>query len=156
MSNSFVSSGIAKEKMAVNGYQEINNNIFSSVFSPWGVVGAGLVHSSANDLMRSGLNFSSGALGGKGLIRKMLTPLPVLTDGGVVINDHCSYCFGLELGKEDSGKVYCHLGSTFGRESYFLRSQDEGFTIVVLSNIEDYKVTDAAEKLLNIRKVMDN
>ena len=152
MSNSFVSNGLAKERKAVSGYQEVKENSFSSVFSPWGVVGAGLVHSSANDLMKWGLNFSSGLLGGEDLIRKMLIPLPNLTDGGILIEDHCPYCFGLELEQRATGEEYCHLGSTFGRESYFLRSQNEGFTMVVLSNIEDYDVTGAAEKLLNSRR----
>ncbi|WKX25648.1 serine hydrolase domain-containing protein [Tatumella ptyseos] len=150
MRHSFVSDGLNKEQKAVTGYQKFNNT-FYSIFSPWGVVGAGLVHSSVTDLLKWGRNFLSGSLGGQRLLNKMLTPLPSLTDAGIVIEDHCSYCFGLELEKEDFGDVYCHAGSTFGRESYFLRSQEEGFTLVVLSNIEDYDVSGIAEQLLHSR-----
>ncbi|MBK0079848.1 hypothetical protein IAE49_10345 [Kosakonia sp. S58] len=55
----------------------------------------------------------------------MLTPLPGLTDAGIMVEEHNSYCFGIELDKNASGEIYCHLGSTFGRESYFIRSQHE-------------------------------
>lgn len=149
MSNSFVSDGSDKGKLAVSGYQKKDNGIFQPVFSPWEVIGAGLVHSSANDLMRWGMNFCSGSVGGDTLIRKMLTPLPGSSDTGTVIEEHSPYCFGLELDEEFSGAVYCHLGSTFGSESYFIRSQYEGFTVAVLSNIEEYDVAAAAVKVFN-------
>lgn len=149
MHNSFVSDGLARMEVAVSGYHKNENNVFSPVFSPWGVMGAGLVHSSAGDLMKWGLNFSSGLVGGDELIRKMLTPLPRLTDAGIMVEEHSSYCFGIELDKNASGEIYCHLGSTFGRESYFIRSQHENFTLVILSNIEDYDVSATALKLFN-------
>lgn len=84
MRHSFVSDGLNKEQKAVTGYQKFNNT-FYSIFSPWGVVGAGLVHSSVTDLLKWGRNFLSGSLGGQRLLNKMLTPLPSLTDAGIVI-----------------------------------------------------------------------
>lgn len=155
MSKSFVSKGLAREKVAVNGYHKNENNAFSSVYSPWGVIGAGLVHSSANDLMKWGLNFCTGLVGGDELIKKMLTPLPKFTDTGNMIEEHSSYCFGIELDEDASGEIYCHLGSTFGRESYFIRSQHKGFTLAVLSNIENYDVSATALKLFNGMMAMD-
>lgn len=149
MNDSFVSDGVSMEKESVSGYQEKDNNIFFPVHSPWGVTGAGLVHSSANDLMKWGLNFSSGLVGGKELIRKMLIPLPLTTDTNIMIEDHNSYCFGIELDEDKSGKIYCHQGSTFGRETYFLRSQEAAYTLAVLSNIEDYDVCSIAVRLFN-------
>ncbi|HIE1221361.1 TPA: serine hydrolase domain-containing protein [Serratia marcescens] len=149
MTNSFISNGLERNKVAVSGYQKKENDVFFPVFSPWGVIGAGLVHSSANDLMKWGLNFSSGVVGGYELIRKMLTPLPEITDAGIMIEEHSSYCFGIELDEDVSGEIYCHLGSTFGRESYFIRSQHEGFTLAILSNIEDYDVAATALKLFD-------
>lgn len=155
MSKSFVYDGLATEKMSVSGYHKNENNVFSPVFSPWGVTGAGLVHTSANDLMKWGLNFCTGLVGGDELIRKMLTPLPRLTNTGVMIEEYSPYCFGLELDEDASGEIYCHLGSTFGRESYFIRSQHKGFTLVVLSNIENYDVSATAFKLFNGMMAMD-
>lgn len=149
MNDSFVSDGVSMEKESVRGYQEKDNNIFLPVHSPWGVTGAGLVHSSANDLMKWGLNFSSGLVGGKELIRKMLTPLPLTTDTNIRIEDHNSYCFGIELDEDKSGEIYCHQGSTFGRETYFVRSQDAAYTLAVLSNIEGYDVCSMAVRLFN-------
>ena len=149
MHDSFVSDGVSMEKESVSGYQEKDNNIFFPVRSPWGVTGAGLVHSSANDLMKWGLNFSSGLVGGKELIRKMLTPLPLITDTNIMIEDHISYCFGIELDEDKSGKFYCHQGSTFGRETYFVRSQEAAYTLAVLSNIEGYDVCSMAVRLFN-------
>ncbi|MBK0079847.1 beta-lactamase family protein [Kosakonia sp. S58] len=49
MHNSFDSDGLARMEVAVSGYHKNENNVFSPVFSPWGVMGAGLVHSSAGD-----------------------------------------------------------------------------------------------------------
>ena len=148
MTNSFVSNGLSVEKRAVSGYQKEGPNGFVKVFSPWAVRGAGLVHSSASDLMKWGLNFSSGNVGGKTLIEKMLVPLPEHNKDGIRIVDHSAYCFGLGLDKNGSSNIYCHLGSTFGRESCFIRSQDAGYTAVVLSNIEGYDVLSLAPKLL--------
>lgn len=148
MRHSFVFEG-GSEKRAVSGYQKNESNVFSPVFSPWEVVGAGLVYSSASDLMKWGLNFCSGLAGGDKLIKKMLTPLPELTEAGVRVEEYSPYCFGIELDEDASGEIYCHLGSTFGRESYFLRSQQKGFTLAVLSNIEEYDVSATAVKLFN-------
>ncbi|MDH2067207.1 serine hydrolase domain-containing protein [Pantoea sp. GD03673] len=148
MSHSFVFEGNS-EKRAVSGYQKKENNVFAPVFSPWDVVGAGLVYSSASDLMKWGLNFCSGLVGGKELIKRMLTPLPALTEAGVMIEEYSPYCFGIERDEDASGEIYCHLGSTFGRESYFIRSQQKGFTLTVLSNIEEYDVSATALKLFN-------
>ena len=39
-----------------------------------------------------------------------------------------------------SGKIYCHQGDTFGRETYFVHSLDAAFTLAVLSDIEDYDI----------------
>lgn len=155
MSKSFISDGLAREKVAVSGYHKNEDNTFSPVFSPWGVTGAGLVHSSANDLMKWGLNFFTGLLGGDELIRKLLTPLPRLTDTGITIEEYSSYCFGIELDEDASGEIYCHLGSTFGRESYFIRSQHKSFTLAVLSNIENYDVSATALKLFKGMMAMD-
>lgn len=155
MSKSFVSDGLAREKVVVSGYHKNEDNTFSPVFSPWGVTGAGLVHSSANDLMKWGLNFCTGLVGGDELIRKLLTPLPKLTDTGIMIGEHSSYCFGLELDEDVSGEIYCHLGSAFGRESYFIRSQHKSFTLAVLSNIENYDVSATALKLFKGMMAME-
>ncbi len=149
MNDSFVSDGVSRGKEAVSGYEEKDKDIFVPVNSPWGVTGAGLVHSSANDLMKWGLNFSSGLVGGKALIKKMFTPLSQTTDAGILIEDHSAYCFGIELEEGASGKFYCHQGSTFGGETYFVRSQDAAYTLAVLSNIEGYDVCSMAERLCN-------
>lgn len=79
----------------------------------------------------------------------MLTPLPKFNDAGIMIEDHGPYCFGIELDEDVSGEIYCLFGSTFGRESYFIRSQQEGFTVAILSNIEEYDVSATALKLFN-------
>ncbi|WP_421506028.1 serine hydrolase domain-containing protein [Erwinia rhapontici] len=149
MNNSFVFDGLSMDKGTVNGYQKNDNDIFVPVYSPWEVTGAGLVHSSVSDLMKWGQNFSSGLVGGKELIRKMLTPLPLTNDTNIMIEDHNSYCFGIELDEDKSGRIYCHQGSTFGRETYFVRSQDAAYTLAVLSNIEGYDVCSMAVRLYN-------
>ena len=155
MKNSFVYNGLMQSELAVSGYQKKQDDFFSPVYSPWDVIGAGLIHSSANDLMKWGLNFSSASVGGDELIQKMLTPLPGFTDEGIMIEDHNPYCFGIELEEGALGRLYYHLGSTFGRESYFIRSQCQGFTLAVLSNIEDYDVSSVALKLYNQMNLKD-
>lgn len=149
MKNSFVSSGLIKERFSVTGYELNEKKEFSPVFSPWGVIGAGLVFSTANDLMKWGMNFSSGFVGGKELIKKMLTPLPVFNGSGIKIEGHSPYCFGIERDEDSSGEIYCHLGSTFGGESYFIRSEYNGFTLVALSNVENYDVSATADNIFN-------
>ena len=73
-----------------------------------------------------------------------------------MIEEHSSYCFGIELDEDASGEIYCHLGSTFGSQSYFIRSQHKSFTLAVLSNIESYDVSATALKLFKGMMAMDD
>lgn len=156
MKNSFISNGISMAKKPVTGYEMDTQGSFVISSSPWDVTGAGLVHSSANDLMKWGANFSTGTIGGKELIKKMLTPLPKKLAKGENIEDYVPYCFGIEYENNELGENYCHQGSTFGRESYFIRSQHKGFTLVVLSNIESFNIISIANKLYAAINSIDN
>lgn len=155
MNRSFLAEEAGDKSRSVTGYIRTVQGKYEVSHSLWEVFGASLICSSANDLIKWGNNFSTGQVGGKKLIDRMLSPLSNIGENGERIDDFQPYCFGLQAEESEVGIVYNHGGSTFGGESHFSRSQHQGFTLAVLSNIEDYDVVGLAEKLRSGLNLID-
>lgn len=156
MSRSFLAAEGGDNSRRVTGYIRSEQSQYEVSESPWDVFGASLVYSSVNDLMKWGNNFSTGQVGGRKLIDKMLSPLSEIGEHGECISDFEPYCFGLQAEESELGVIYNHQGSTFGGESHFSRSQNRSFTLAVLSNIEGYDTVDLAEKLCDGSVLFDH
>ncbi|AZG85516.1 class A beta-lactamase-related serine hydrolase [Pseudomonas syringae pv. pisi str. PP1] len=147
MEHTFILDGLSRDSRVASGYARGEGQTYALSRSPWNSLGASLVHSSAADLMKWGENFLTAKVGGHAVIEKMLTPLSPVNDRGEAIIEHSSYCFGISMEKDGRGVKFCHEGVTAGFSSYFVRSLEKGYTIAVLSNVEDYEVEQLATDL---------
>lgn len=148
MDHTFILEGASQDDRVATGYAKGDGRTYILSRNPWCSLGASLVHSSAADLMKWAENFLTGKVGGHVLIEKMLTPLALTNNRGVAIIGHSAYCFGISMEKDSNGVKFCHEGATAGFSSYFERSLEKGYSIAVLSNIEDYEVDQLAAALI--------
>lgn len=147
MRDTFILDGMSQDKRVATGYAKGSGGVYTASRNPWNSLGASLVHSSAADLMKWGENFLTAKVGGHAAIQKMLTPLARINERGEAIAEHSAYCFGLSMDEDGEGVRFCHEGGTAGFSSYFVRSLQKGYTLAVLSNIEDYDVEQLADDL---------
>lgn len=144
MEHTFVLDGLAQDDRVATGYITGASGIYTPSRNPWGSLGASLIHSSASDLMKWGKNFLTAKVGGHSIIERMLTPLAPVNQRGHVIMEHSAYCFGISREKDARGVKFCHDGATSGFTTYFARSMEKGYTIAILSNLEDFQVEHLA------------
>lgn len=147
MEHTFILDGLSRDDRVASGYARGDGQTYALSRSPWNCLGASLVHSSAADLMKWGENFLTAKVGGHAVIGKMLTPLAPVNHRGEAIIEHSSYCFGISMEKDGKGVKFCHEGVTAGFSSYFERSLEKGYTLAILSNVEDYEVEQLAAEL---------
>ncbi|MFB9037891.1 serine hydrolase domain-containing protein [Xanthomonas arboricola] len=144
MRHTFILDGMSQDMRTATGYAKSHSGTFAISRNPWNSLGASLVHSSAADLMKWGKNFLTAEVGGYAVIQKMLIPLAKKNQRGEAIIEHSPYCFGISMDNDGAGIKFCHEGGTAGFSTYFARSLDKGYTLAVLSNIEDYDVEELA------------
>ncbi|SDI24945.1 CubicO group peptidase, beta-lactamase class C family [Pseudomonas flavescens] len=147
MRDSFILDGMSEDGRVATGYAKDENGDYVVSRNPWNCIGASLVHSSASDLMKWGHNFFHAKVGGAAIIEKMLTPLSPNNNRGQPIADYSAYCFGLCREEGASGVKFCHDGGTAGFSTHFACSIEEGYTVAVLSNIEDHDAERLADEI---------
>ncbi|QPE16585.1 beta-lactamase family protein [Providencia rettgeri] len=149
MSNTFIVESYPVHTAIARGYRENTESGYQLSESLWTQTGDGAVHSNVLDLMKWGENYTSGKVGGKKLVEKMLQALPSHNRTGEVIEHHQQYAYGVIISQHFGLMHFEHSGGWAGYATYFLRIPDLGLTVAVLGNIEDldtqkiaYEITD--------------
>jgi hypothetical protein len=60
------------------------------------------------------------------------------------------YGFGWEISNIKGHKIVSHSGSWDGTSTFVLRCPDKGWSVMVLSNDEDFGASDAGEEIANL------
>ncbi|HEJ9626605.1 MULTISPECIES: serine hydrolase domain-containing protein [Proteus] len=150
MNDTFIVEEYPTINPIVSGYAENEQGNYELSESPWTHTGDGAVHSSVNDLMKWGENFSTAKVGGAELIAKMTQPFPNSTCEGKPIIDYEAYGFGLFINHTLGEISFEHSGGWMGTSTYFMRFPQSKLTITVLSNRENYDIDLLAAKAAKI------
>lgn len=149
MDNTFIVGSYPVHTTIARGYRETTACGYQLSESLWTQTGDGAVHANVLDLMKWGENYTSGIVGGKALVEKMLQALPPKNRIGKAIEDHQQYAYGVIISQHFGITHFEHSGGWSGCATYFLRLPDLGLTVAVLGNIEDldtqkiaYEITD--------------
>lgn len=148
MDNTFILDGVTQDNRVATGYIKDDSQKYTVSRCLWNPLGASLIHSSATDLMKWADNFLTGSVGGNSVIGKMLVPLASVNVREEAVIDHEDYCFGLWMDKDGDNVKFSHDGSTGGFSTYFERSLQKSYSLVILSNIEELNVEKMAAELI--------
>jgi CubicO group peptidase (beta-lactamase class C family) len=104
---------------------------------------AGALFSTVEDLHR----WDRAVAGGR------LVPATALTDGAVgapANHSPYTYGFGVFVGESRDHRIVTHTGEIDGFVSYYAAYPDDGFSVVILSNREDWRVLGLADAIEGI------
>ncbi len=132
------------------GYLKNEQGAYEIYESPWEHTGDGQVHTNIEDLVKWGQNFAEGTVGGKELVKRMGEIGPKTSPAGEIIIENEDYAFGLSIGEDFNTDYLEHSGLWGGYHSHFMRFLEEGLTIAVLSNYEDFNTEEYAKKIAEI------
>jgi CubicO group peptidase (beta-lactamase class C family) len=107
-------------------------------------VGATSLFTTVEDLAKWETNLDDGRVGGPAVLQAMHTR-GVLSNG-----DTLSYAFGLVIGEYRGLRTVGHSGGDAGFRSYVIRYPDEGFAVVILSNLGDFSPSSMAPRVADI------
>ncbi|CAG9407351.1 serine hydrolase domain-containing protein [Providencia alcalifaciens] len=149
MNSTFIVDSYPVHTVIARGYRSNPECGYQLSESLWTQTGDGAIHSNVLDLMKWGENYTTGKVGGKTLITKMLQALPPKNIAGDAIEHHESYAYGVIISQHFGITHFEHSGGWAGCTTYFLRIPDLGLTVAVLGNTEDldtqkmaYDITD--------------
>lgn len=150
MDNTFIVESYPVHTTIARGYRENTESGYQLSESLWTQTGDGAVHSNVIDLMKWGENYTSGKVGGKALVEKMLQALPLENRMGKAIEHHQQYAHGVIISQHFGLMHFEHSGGWAGCATYFLRLPDLGLTVAVLGNVEDLDTQKLAYEITNI------
>ncbi|MGG1664351.1 serine hydrolase domain-containing protein [Brevibacillus sp. NRS-1366] len=132
------------------GYSKNGQGAYEIYESPWEHMGDGAVHSNVEDLVKWGQNYTTGMVGGKDLVKRMIELGPKTSPTGQLIIDNEDYAFGVFLGGDFDCHYLEHSGGWASYPSHFMRFPEERLTIAVLSNDEAFESIEYAKKIAEI------
>ncbi|MEN8171788.1 MAG: serine hydrolase domain-containing protein, partial [Chloroflexota bacterium] len=128
----------------VTGYGTKENGSFRRYVKNEEAIGDGGVLTTVEDLFRWDQNFFDPKVGGDDFIRKMLGQ-GKLNNGSVL-----DYAFGLEHGMYRGLKTVGHGGSFIGFRSRILRFPEQAFTVICLSNLDNFQTLPPLQKIADL------
>ncbi|WP_090676597.1 serine hydrolase domain-containing protein [Paenibacillus tianmuensis] len=132
------------------GYSKNEQGAYEIYESPWEHMGDGAVHSTVEDLVKWGQNFTTGTVGGKDLVKRMSELGPKTSPSGEAIIDNEDYAIGVSIGKDLYRHYLEHSGGWAGYASHFMRFPEERLTIAVISNYDDADAEEYAKKIAEV------
>ncbi|MEY9979443.1 serine hydrolase domain-containing protein [Lysinibacillus sp. RC79] len=150
MNDTTIVDGYPTNISIARGYSKNEQGAFEIYESPWEHTGDGAVHTNVEDLVKWGQNFATGTVGGKELVKRMGEVGSKTSSAGELIIDNEDYAFGLSIGETFDSHYLEHSGQWAGYPSHFMRFLEEGLTIAVLSNYEDFDSEEYAVKIAEI------
>ena len=131
-------------KNRAEGYGTQKDGSFERRPSHNEITGDGGIWTTVNDLYLWDQNFSNPKVGGKEFISQMLTR------GMLNSGETLHYAFGLEHGEYRGLKTIGHGGSWVGFRSHVLRFPEKAFTVICLSNLEEFEPLMLAQQVADI------
>jgi CubicO group peptidase (beta-lactamase class C family) len=127
-------------------YSQKNTGGYASIQYIFDVVGDTGLLTNTDDLFLWDQNFYDNELGtgGQELIVRMLTP------GTLNSGEKLQYAFGLEIESYRGLDVIMHSGSAAGYVSELLRFPGQRFTVIVLSNLAEFRPTKLALQVADL------
>jgi len=132
------------------GYKKNEQGAYEIFESLWEHTGDGAVHTTVQDLVKWGQNFVTGTVGGKELVKRKGEIGPKTTSAGELIIENEDYAFGLSIGEEFDCYYLEHSGLWISYTAHFMRFLEDGLTIAVLSNYDDFDSEEYAIKIAEI------
>lgn len=132
------------------GYLKNKQGIYEIYESPWEHTGDGGAHTTVEDLVIWGENLTAGTVGGKDLMKRMSEIGPKISPTGETIIDDEEYAFGLEIADGYNCRYLEHSGRWVGYSSHFIRFPEDGLSIAVLSNYDEFDPHNYAYEIAEI------
>lgn len=136
-STSFVDRADQVIKNRAIAYQEEENQFVLNHFFNSAVVGDGMLYTNVEDLVRWSNNLSTGAVGGKGLIAKIITPGRL--NSGAATNYGGGIYYQNHYDIEGLPSIR-HAGASAGFRSLYYKFLDQDVAFIILSNNSDTNV----------------
>jgi hypothetical protein len=114
------------------------------VFNGLTALGSSSIFSTARDMAAWLINFDSAKIGGRFVLDRMHSRVP-LNDGGT--NE---YAYGLSHGEYRGQETWGHSGSWAGFRSHLLHFPNQGFGVVILSNLGSFDPGSRAYRIADI------
>ncbi|MEZ5040764.1 MAG: serine hydrolase domain-containing protein [Saprospiraceae bacterium] len=127
-------------------YGQNPDGSFNSMLMRFDLVGSGGLYSTVEDLFRWDQNFYNNKIGNRGpaFIQDMLT------NGRYKDGTEVGYAFALENGHYKGLPTVSHGGALGGYRSFYLRFPEQHFSVVILSNLENFLPEKLAEQVADI------
>ncbi len=127
-------------------YGKNSDGSFNSMLMRFDLVGSGGLYSTVEDLFLWDQNLYNNKLGSRGqaFVEDMLTN-GKYNDGSTV-----DYAFALVNGKYKGLKTISHSGALGGYRAYFIQFPEQKFSVIILSNFENFQPQNLAQKVADI------
>lgn len=127
-------------------YGKNSDGSFNSMLMRFDLVGSGGLYSTVEDLFLWDQNLYNNKIGtrGQAFVDDMLT------NGKYKDGSDVDYAFALVNGEYKGLRTISHSGALGGYRAYFVQFPDQQFSVIILSNFENFQPGDLAQKVADI------
>ncbi len=126
------------------GYHRDHEGDFENMTMRFDLVGSGGLYTTVGDLAKWDNNFNEPQIGSKDFLSKLFTT-GTLNDGS-----DTKYAFAIRVDRFQGHNVIGHSGSLGGYRAQFMRFPDEELSIIILSNLANFKPGERAHEVAKV------